>query len=111
MNWIYAIIATVISYTLFSYFGLRTGTASTFRDAALSPFTNIIDLTLVLTGSAGFGVATYFALKSSSYAVPIIISLGLIVSFIFATIFSDGKITVERLIGLLVIVLGIVLIK
>lgn len=111
MNWVFAIISTIISYTLFSYFGMRTGAATTFKDAVLSPFSNFIDLALVLTGSAGFGVAAYYALKSSSYAIPVIISLGLIVSFVFSTIFTDGRITMTRLVGLGVIVLGIILIK
>lgn len=111
MNWLFAIVATIISYTLFSYFGLRTGTATTFKDALFTPFTNLIDFSLVLAGSAGFGVATYYALKSSAYAIPIIISLGLIVSFVFSTIFADGRITINKLIGLLVIVIGVLLIK
>ena len=111
MNWIYAIIATIISYTLFSYFGLRTGEVSSFRDAVLAPFSNIIDFALVLTGSAGFGVAAYYALKSSSYAIPIIISLGLIVSFLFSVFFADGKITMTKIAGLGIIIIGVLLIK
>jgi uncharacterized membrane protein len=35
----------------------------------------------------------------------------LIVSFIFSTIFADGRITITKLIGLLVIVIGVLLIK
>ena len=111
MNWIYAIIATIISYTLFSYFGVRTGEVNTFKEALLAPFSNIIDFALVLSGSAGFGVAAYYALKSSSYAIPIIISLGLTVSFLFSVIFIDGKITITKLAGLGLIILGILLIK
>ena len=111
MNWLSAIIATIVSYTLFSVFGLRTGTALSFKHALIAPFSNLIDLGLVLAGSAGFGVATYYALKSSAYAIPIIISLGLVVSFVFSTLFADGRVTVVRLVGLGIIVLGVVLIK
>ena len=111
MNWLYAIIATVISYTLFSYFGVRTGDANSFKDALLTPFSHFIDFALVLAGSAGFGVATYFALKSSSFAIPMIISLGLIVSFVFSVLFADGKISISKLAGLGIIVIGVLLIK
>lgn len=111
MNWVFSIVATIIAYTLFSCFGLRTGAATTFKDALFTPFSNLIDLSLVLVGSAGFGVATYYALKSSAYAIPIVISLGLIVSFVFSTIFADGRITITKLIGLFVIMIGVLLIK
>jgi|GEM_PF-3445762 len=111
MNWILAIISTIISYTVFSYFGLRAGVALSFKEALLAPFTSIINFALIIIGSTGFGVATYFALKSSSYALPIIISLGLIISFIFSVLFLGIKITPIKLSGLFMIVLGILLVK
>ena len=111
MNWILAIIATVISYTLFSYFGMRVGEADSFKDAALAPFTSIVDFALVLFGSCGFGIATYYALKSSAYAIPIIISLGLLVSFVFSVLFADGKISSSKLIGFCIIILGVLIVK
>ena len=111
INWIFAILATVVAYTLFSCFGLRTGRATSFTHALIAPFSNVIDLGLVLAGSAGFGVATYYALKNSAYAIPIIISLGLIVSFVFSTLFADGRVTITRIVGLSIIVIGVVLIK
>ena len=111
MNWLLAVTATIISYTVFSYFGMRTGVALSFKDALFTPFTNLIDFSLIIIGSTGFGVATYFALKSSPYAIPIIISLGLIVSFIFSVFFLDVKITPIKLSGLFMIVLGIILVK
>ena len=111
MNWFFAILATVISYTLFSYFGLRTGAAMSFKQAILAPFSNFVDLSLVLVGSAGFGVATYYALKNSAYAIPMIISIGLIVSFVFSTLFADGRISMTKIIGLVLIIVGVVLLK
>ena len=111
MNWLYAITSTVVSYTLFSYFGMRTGVATTFKQALLLPFTSIVDFSLVLIGSAGFGVATYFALKSSPYAVPVIISIGLIVSFIFSILFTNANVAPIKFLALSLIILGIILLK
>tara|TARA_R110002049_G_scaffold13509_3_gene58736 strand:+ start:88214 stop:88549 length:336 start_codon:yes stop_codon:yes gene_type:complete len=111
MNWLFAIIATIFCYVLFSYFGLRTGAAESFRGAVLAPFTNIIDFLLIIFGSCGFGVATYYALKSSAFAIPMIISIGLIVSFVFSVLFADGRITVGKIFGLTMILAGILLVK
>ena len=90
---------------------MRTGVSSSFKDALLAPFTSIIDFSLVLVGSAGFGVATYFALKSSPYAVPVIISVGLIVSFIFSVLFTNASITPVKFLALSLIIIGIIFLR
>ena len=111
MNWVLAIIATIVSYTVFSYFGLRTGEAASFKYALIAPFSNLLNLCLVLIGSAGFGVATFYGLKSSPYAITAVISIGLIVSFVFSSFFADGKVTAMRLLGLGIIIIGVWLLK
>ena len=104
MNWFLALIATIISYTALSYFALRAGGTTSFRHALLLPVSNPIDFVLVLSGNAAFGVAAYFALKNSPYAITIVISIGLIVSFVFSTFFTDGRITALHVFGLGIII-------
>ena len=111
MNWILALLATVISYSLFSIFGVRTGNATSFQQAALAPVSSWIDFVLIMVGSAGFGVATFYALKSSSFAITIVISVGLLVSFLFSTVFTNGEINMYRVIGFFTIICGVWLIK
>ena len=111
MNWLLAILATIISYTLFSFFGMRTGLAESFRQAALAPIISPINFLLILVGSAGFGVATFYALKSSAFAITIVISVGLLVSFLFSVIFTDCEISIQKLAGFCTIILGVWLIK
>jgi len=111
MNWILAILATIASYTLFCIFGLRTGQAETFRQAALAPVSNPIDFLLILVGSAGFGVATFYALKSSTLAITVVISVGLLVSYLFSVFFTNGEISIQKLAGLCTILAGVWLIK
>ena len=106
MNWFLALIATIISYTALSYFALRAGGTTSFRHALLLPVSNPIDFVLVLSGNAAFGVAAYFALKNSPYAITIVISIGLIVSFVFSTFFTDERITALHVFGLGIIILG-----
>lgn len=111
MNWILAILATITSYTLFCIFALRTGQAETFRQAALAPLSSPIDFLLVLVGSAGFGVATFYALKSSPLAITVVISIGLLVSYVFSVIFVNGEISIQKSAGLFAILAGVWLIK
>ena len=105
MHWLFAILATITSYTLFSIFGLRTGQAETFQQAALAPVSNLIDFCLIIVGSAGFGIATFYALKSSAFAITIVISVGLLVSFIFSALFTDGDVNPQKILGISVIIL------
>ncbi len=111
MNWFLALIATIISYTALSYFAFRAGGTTSFRYALLLPISSPIDFALVLSGNAAFGVATYFALKNSPYAITIVISIGLIVSFVFSTFVTDGRITALHILGLGIIILGVWFLK
>lgn len=106
MNWFLALIATIISYTAISYFALRAGGATTFKQALLLPVSNPIDFALILSGNAVFGVAAYFAFKNTPYAITIVISTGIIVSFVFSTLFTDVRITALHILGLALIILG-----
>lgn len=111
MNWIFAILATITSYTLFSVFGLRTGQAETFYQAAFSLVRDPMNFLLIFLGSAGFGVATFYAYKSSPFAITVVISIGLLVSFIFSVLFASGAINIQKSAGLCLIIAGIWLIK
>ncbi|MGH1537978.1 MAG: hypothetical protein ACRBDX_08010 [Gammaproteobacteria bacterium] len=111
MNWILTILATTASYTLFSIFGLRTGQAESFYQAAFSLVRDPINFLLIFIGSAGFGVATFYAYKSSPLAITVVISIGLLVSFVFSVIFANGEINLQKIAALCLITLGIWLIK
>ena len=105
MNWLLAILATIASYTLFSIFGLRTG------QAAFSLVRDPINFLLIFIGSAGFGIATFYAYKSSPFAITVVISIGVLVSFIFSVLFASGAINIQKSAGLCLIIAGIWFIK
>ena len=107
MHWALTIAATVVCYTLFSYFGVRTAGSTTVAKAALAPVTNPIDFSLIVFGSSGFGIATFFAIKASPFAVTVVIALGLIVSFVFSVLVVSAEATPQRLVGLVIIMVGV----
>lgn len=111
MNWILTIFFTISAYNLFSLFGVRSGQHDTFWRAALSPISNWIDFLLILFGSIGFGLATFYGARSSTFATSIVIALGVVVSYGFSVWFADGVITTTRLVGVGVILLGVCLIR
>ena len=111
MNWLFTVLATVFVYSAFSYFGMRTGGATSLRQATLAPVTSLTDFALVMTGAAGFGVAAYYGTKSSPSAVTIIIALGVVVSLAFSATFADTELTARRLAGIGTILAGVWLLK
>lgn len=111
MNWLLAILATITSYTLFSIFGLRTGQAESFYQAAFSLVRDPINFLLIFIGSAGFGIATFYAYKSSPFAITVVISIGLLVSFAFSIFFAGAAINIQKITGLCLIIAGIWFIK
>ena len=111
MNWLLAILATITSYTLFSIFGLRTGQAESYYQAAFSLVRDPINFLLIFIGSAGFGIATFYAYKSSPSAITVVISIGLLVSFVFSILFASAAINIQKIAGLCLIITGIWFIK
>lgn len=59
MNWILAIVSTIVSYTVFSYYGLRTGEVASFKYALIALVSNLLNFVLAMTGSASSGLATF----------------------------------------------------
>ena len=58
-----------------------------------------------------YAVALYYGTLSSNFAAPMVISLGVIVSFGFSVWLADGEITPQRLLGVLVVMFGVWLMR
>lgn len=111
MNWLLTVLFAIVAYTLFSYFGLRTAEASTAQRAALGAFTNGLNFALIMAGTMGFSLALFFGTKASSFAVTVVIALGVVVSFAFGAIVGGGSVTPAHAAGIALILTGVALLK
>ena len=111
LNWVLFGITGILAYVFLSMFGqLSGGTATSALGAALAAFKPIPFLFLVV-GNVLWGVAVFFGLRNTSYAIPAAIAVGIMTSFVYSVVALDSSVTWTRLLGLAVVLLGIYLIK
>lgn len=111
MNWLLTIVFSIVAYTLFSWFGLRSAGAASWQRASTTAFTDWFNFALIMSGTVGFSLALFFAAKASAFAVTVVIALGVIVSFAFGAIVGGSTATFTHAGGLVLILVGIALLK
>lgn len=111
MNWLLTVLFTIVAYTLFSYFGMRTAGSSTALRAGLAPLTDWLNFALIMSGTVGFSLALFFGAKASAFAVTVVIALGVVVSFLFAAFVGGSGVTFFHAAGLALILSGVAFLK
>jgi drug/metabolite transporter (DMT)-like permease len=111
MNWLLSILFTIVAYAIISLYSIRSGAQATAWQAFFASVRSILDLGLVVVGGMFYAVALFYGTLSSDFAPSIVISLGVIVSFIFSVWLGDGVITPQRLAGIAVVMFGVWLMR
>ena len=111
MNWLLTVVFSVLAYTLFSYFGLRTAGSVSAARAALAPVSNALNFGLIMVGTVGFRLALFFGAKATAFAVTVVIALGVVVSFAFAAVIGGAVLKMSHMGGIALILLGVALLK
>ncbi len=107
MNWVLTVCCTAFAYSMFSWFGMRAGDAQSALEALLAPVRDPLNFALIALGNLGFSVALFFATRASSFPVAVVISIGVVVSFLFAAVVGNATVPLRAIAGLALIVLGV----
>ena len=107
LNWSWTVFFAIVAYTFYSYFGLRVGASPTAWRAATVPFTDWVNLSVILAGTVAFSLALFFGGRASAFAVTVVIALGVVVSFGFAAVVGGVAVKPLHLGGLALILSGI----
>jgi hypothetical protein len=111
LYWLLFAATGIVSYVLLSLFGqLSGGSGNSAIGAFLAAF-KPIPFVLLVIGNALWGVAVFFGLQNTKYALPAVIALGIITSFFYSVIVFENPITWWRLLGLGLVILGIYFIR
>ena len=111
MTWLLTIVFSILAYTLFSYYGLRTGAAETPTAAALTPVRGWLEFTLIMAGTVAFSLALFYGNKASEFAVTVVIAVGVVVSFGFSAVVGGGLVGPVQVAGMALVIGGIYLLK
>ncbi len=111
LNWIFTFVFTVTAYLFITAFGIRAGEQQSALDAATALVRNPINFALVILGSALYGVAAFYAIRASSYGTSIVISLGVVVSFVISAYWTSSSIAPKHIVGIVVVLVGVWLLQ
>lgn len=104
-------ILSFITYTLVSLFGQLTGGSDgTFWEDILEVF-KPIPLVILLVSNLFFAAALSIGFKLSPYAPSMAIAVGVIASFVYASLFLGGTVTLFRIVGVVLVLAGIYLLR
>lgn len=110
-NWVAFVVFGVLAYLFISMFGhLGGGNSPSAMSAAMATFRPIPFLLLV-AGNLLWGVAVFFGFRVTNHAIPVAIAVGLVVSTLYSIVVLESTATLLRVLGLIVVVLGIYLIR
>ena len=111
LNWLLFAVTGVVAYVLLSLFGQLGGGSSNSAVGAFLAAFKPIPFVLLIIGNALWGVAVYFGLQNTKNAIPAVIALGIITSFLYSLIVFENPVTWWRLLGLGLVILGIYFIQ
>ncbi|HRH24700.1 MAG TPA: hypothetical protein PK109_03905 [Candidatus Paceibacterota bacterium] len=100
-------VLSFITYFLIALFGHLTGGApGTFWQSLTAAF-KPLPLLLILLSNLCFAAALWHGFKITAYAIPISIAIGVIASFTYSIAILHASVTPVKLLGVMLILLGI----
>lgn len=73
--------------------------------SAVRPF----PLLIATVANMFFGLGLYYGFSVTRFAIPAAISIGVITSFVYSLIFLGAQVTLTKILGILVIIVGVAL--
>jgi hypothetical protein len=110
LQWIAFVGLMIIGYTGISWFAQLSGGSS---DSALSAFLSAIrpfPLLVVTVANMFFALGLYYGFGLTRFAIPAAVSLGMLTSFAYSVIILGAPVTLTKLAGVGVVIIGVILI-
>lgn len=111
MTWILFILLAAIGYVFLTIVSSGIGYGSQSLGQSLGRMFSPMLFTFMVIGNVMLAAAIYYGFLASSYAVTILIAIGVITSAVYSVVFLGGVVTLQTILGFLFILLGIYLIK
>ena len=111
LNWFYFTVSAVLAYVSLSLFGKLSGGSATSALGSVFATFKPTAFFFLIVGNVLWAVAVFFGLRGTPYALPATIAIGIITSFFFSVVVLGTSITIYRLLGIVVILLGVYLLR
>lgn len=111
VTWTLFFVYMVFSYIGFSIFAQMGGGTGTTVLTTITSALRPLSFVILVVSNIIWSITIFYGLKNTPYAVPMLYAGGVIISFIYATLFMGGEVTLLRICGVGVIVVGIYLLS
>ena len=109
--WIAFILLTAVMYICISLIGRFTGGEATSVFGSVRSLFSLPILGLVLASNVIYAISIYYGFIVTENALPISIALGVLLSFVYSLIFIGTTLTLVKVVGVTLIIVGIFLLK
>lgn len=109
LQWFFFVVLIVIAYTGISWFGQMTAEYGTTPLSSFFAAIRPIPLLVVTIANMFFGLGLYYGFGLTRFALPATIALGVITSFVFSIVILGAQVTLMKIAGLLVVIVGVVI--
>ena len=109
--WIAFIVLTAVMYICISLIGRFTGGEAASALESVRSLFSLPILGLILASNVIYAIAIYYGFIVTENALPISIALGVLLSFVYSLIFIGTTLTLVKVVGVTLIIVGIFLLK
>lgn len=109
LQWVFFVVSVVVAYTGISWFGQMTAEFGTTPVTSFLAAIRPVPLFIVTVANMFFGLGLYYGFGLTRFALPATIALGVITSFVFSAVVLGAQVTLMKLVGVLVVILGVVI--
>lgn len=107
-HWLLFVVSILVAYTGIAVFGHISGEKSTPLAAFLAAL-QPVPLLIVTGANMFFALGLFYGFKITRFAIPMTISSGVIVSFLYSAFVLGAKISVYKIAGIVLILGGVAL--
>lgn len=111
MHWIYFIGLAVVGYIGIAFFNRMVGGETQSFYEAITVAFRPLPLIVMIAANVILGGAVYFGFLATSSAIPIMLSVGVVVTFLYSVLLFGVGVTITKLFGIGLIILGIYLLR
>ncbi len=109
LQWVLFFAVTVLAYIGISVFAqLSGGSSASVGQAFLSIF-RPIPFAIIIFANMVFAIGVYYGLVLTRYAIPTMLAIGALTSFVYSLLFLGANVTATKIVGIVLVVAGIVL--
>ena len=108
-QWALYVVFVIVGYLGVSWFAYTTGGLNTSVWGAFFATLRPLPLIIIVSANISITIGLFYGFGITRLAIPAAISMGVITSFIYSILIAGAQLTLTKIAGIAVIILGVVM--